>query len=224
LPALELLLEARSQAEQCGVDPWQFAVELPSLLALGASRSALRRLCLDHLVSHAVETTRLDSSTRTFKPVLNLSLPQASCFVLTDAGAGLVARARSGAHARKAPGPSTRSPALLPLWNPARRELSYAGQLVKAFRQPSPNQERILTVFEEEGWPPQIDDPLPPCSGIEPGGRLRDTIKHLNLHQTHPLLLFRGNGLGHGVLWEPAPSLLRASLEVPPTKSHHSDR
>ena len=37
-----------------------------------------------------------------------------------------------------------------------------ASAFVKQYRVPSPNQEAVLTVFQEEGWPPRIDDPLSP--------------------------------------------------------------
>jgi hypothetical protein len=79
------------------------------------------------------------------------------------------------------------------------------GKLVKRFRVPSPNQERILAAFEEEGWPPRIDDPLPPHPEQEPKRRLRDTIKSLNRHQINRLLHLTGDGTGQGVRWNTAP-------------------
>ena len=48
------------------------------------------------------------------------------------------------------------------MWDPERRELHVAGLIVKRFKWPAVNQEAILTAFAEEGWPPRIDDPLPP--------------------------------------------------------------
>jgi hypothetical protein len=39
--------------------------------------------------------------------------------------------------------------------------------VVKEFKLPAPNQETILTAFQEEGWPPRIDDPLPPVPQAE---------------------------------------------------------
>lgn len=89
----------------------------------------------------------------------------------------------------------------LPCWDGALRQLRWAGQLVKEFRVPAANQEAILTALEEEGWPPYLDDPLPPTNDIDPKARLHDAIKNLNRKQINRLLCFRGNGNGEGVLW-----------------------
>jgi hypothetical protein len=59
----------------------------------------------------------------------------------------------------------------------------------------------ILEVFQEEHWPPRIDDPLPPKPGIEPQRRLHDTINSLNRNQRHRLIRFFADGLGKGVRW-----------------------
>ena len=67
---------------------------------------------------------------------------------------------------------------------------------------PSLCQEAVLSAFEEEGWPPAIDDPLPPQVDQEPKRRLRDTIKSLNTNQLNPILSFRGDGSGLRILWE----------------------
>ena len=68
-----------------------------------------------------------------------------------------------------------------PRWDPNRRELWLDGLLVKRFRQPSPNQEKILSVFQEEGWPSSIDDPLPLDFGQNPKRRLNQTIREVKL-------------------------------------------
>jgi hypothetical protein len=87
-------------------------------------------------------------------------------------------------------------------WNDSRRELCVGEAIVKRYREPAPNQEAILRAFEEEGWPPRIDDPLPPVNGIDPKRRLKATIHDLNRNQRIPLVHFHGDGTGTGILWD----------------------
>jgi len=89
-----------------------------------------------------------------------------------------------------------------PKWNVERRELTVSGTVVKRFRWPAPNQEMILSVFSEEGWPSRIEDPLPQGKGLDPKRRLGDTIKCLNRNQNVNLIRFRGDGTGEGILWD----------------------
>lgn len=96
----------------------------------------------------------------------------------------------------------TKPQALRPIWDPERRELRVGEMVVKRFRQPAQNQELILTVFEEDGWPERIDDPLPPDPVRDPKERLHDVIKKLNRAQDVALIRFHGDGTGTGVLWE----------------------
>ena len=49
-----------------------------------------------------------------------------------------------------------------PKWNSNVGVLSFGVRIVKRFPRAARNQEIILSAFEEEGWPPRIDDPLPP--------------------------------------------------------------
>jgi len=92
--------------------------------------------------------------------------------------------------------------AVIPHWDPATRVLRLGGRIVKKFRVPSSTQEIILASFQEEGWPPCLDDPLPPINDGCPKDRLRDTIRHLNSNQKNRLIRFRGDGTGQGILWE----------------------
>ena len=90
----------------------------------------------------------------------------------------------------------------VPHWDSSRHELRLGGRLVKQFKQPSPNQETILMAFEEERWPARIDDPLPPVAEQCPKRRLHDAIKCLNRNHKSPLVRFRGDGTGEGIVWE----------------------
>ena len=69
------------------------------------------------------------------------------------------------------------APKILPHWNALRRELIVGGQVVKRFRVPAPNQEAVLTAFEEEGWPQRVYDPLSPNGDTDTKNRLHQTIK-----------------------------------------------
>ena len=89
----------------------------------------------------------------------------------------------------------------LPTWCGSTRRLMVGRELVKAFRVPSPNQINVLQVFEEEGWPLRIDDPLPPRPGIATKRRLVETIKSLNRSQKEAKIRFFGDGTGVGVCW-----------------------
>jgi hypothetical protein len=91
----------------------------------------------------------------------------------------------------------------IPTWDARHRELWFDGRLVKRFRVPAENQELVLAVFEEEGWPARIDDPLAPAHGLDVKARLQSTIKSLNRRQYAPLLRFFGNGCGRSVCWTP---------------------
>ena len=89
----------------------------------------------------------------------------------------------------------------IPCWDRRRRVLSVNRQIVKWFLRPAPNQEIILSAFEEEGWPFRIDDPLPPADELVAKTRLHDTIRWLNRNQRNRLLRFKGDGSGLGLCW-----------------------
>jgi hypothetical protein len=193
---LSLLLQAYEYALQVESDPWQFAVEITCLRSVGLTHSALRWLLGKGYAEHAVEAAAADTDRRLFHPVGSLALPDGACFLLTDRGVDL-ARAVLRADTPHRVALSH----LHPHWDQQRRELRCGELLVKAYRRPAPNQELVLAAFEEEGWPPQIDDPLPGSYELDTKQRLHDTIVRLNRNQKHRLLVFRGDGSGKGLCW-----------------------
>jgi hypothetical protein len=169
-------------------------------------------------VEHAQETTSPNHSNRTYRRGQSLLFAQRSCFVLTPAAAEFLMETSGIGEPNGLTQPILptvgRPPhevtlELGPRWDAQRRELYLDGQLVKRFRLPSPNQELILTVFEEERWPVRIDDPLPCHAEQDPKRRLHDTIKSLNRNQKFPLLRFMGDGTGQGICWDRAARLAR---------------
>jgi len=220
--ALAILAEAYHYACASEKDVWEFALELPNLAAAGVSINGLRWLACSGYVRHGEEIESAADGRRNFRLQAGLSFTQRSCFILTQAGIEFAERFAATDSKATAPTTSVRpangQPPLgaqdslepmcpdddpMPHWDHERRELRIMGIVVKQFRLPSPNQETVLQVFEEEGWPARIDDPLPPISDVEPKRRLHDTIKSLNRHQKAKRIRFMGDGRGEGVLWEP---------------------
>lgn len=207
LPGLDRLLRAYEYAAdvQCGV--WEFAVELRELLSDELTRSDLRWLLQKGYAEHAREVTLPGDEERAFHAVRGLSFLRRSCFVLTKRGAELFKQFRTASRVVPAQRLSAareveRIRCAIPRWDSDRQELRVDGQVIKQFKVPAPNQEMILAAFEEEGWPPRIDDPLPPQPDQDPKRRLHDTINSLNRNHRVELLRFIGDGSGTGIRWE----------------------
>ncbi len=211
LSGLAQLLDAWLYARDTNRARWDFAVSSATLRAAGMGWNDLRWLTCKGYVEHAREITRGGDTGRRFQPEGELVLHKRSHFVLTDGGADYVRSIERAVGRTDAPQESIegggepagriRTPPEGPHWDVQLRELRLNGRLVKRFLTPSPNQERILAVFQEEGWPPRIDDPLPPHPELDPKRRLRDTVKSLNHHQINPLLRLACDGTGQGVRW-----------------------
>ncbi|HEV3416084.1 MAG TPA: hypothetical protein VG056_04705 [Pirellulales bacterium] len=220
--ALAVLLEAYDYAQDLRLDPWDFAVELPTLRPLGLTNSDCRWLAGKGLVECAFELTLAGDERRSFRLCASLKLSKRTCLVLTEAGVAATGGKvqGNGRFERSSPviGMSGKSvhrpisfPAILasagsaeltPTWDRDRQQLRLGNVIVKQFKVPAPNQEAILAAFQEENWPPRIDDPLSPQPDQDPKRRLHDTINSLNRNQKRPLLRFLGDGSGQGVRWE----------------------
>ena len=224
---LALLERAYDYAKDADADLWDFALRIDKLYDVGVSISDLRWLIAKQFALHGQETSVYGDSHRSFQPIDGFNFERTSCLVLTPTGASLAEKIFrgsprcnqptqvNGTSSNKSAGPmaslngSSKTiyrygsrAKLKPNWDPNRRELRLADTVVKRFRRPAKNQETILCVFEEEGWPHHIDDPLPIQSHIDSQTRLHDAINRLNGHQANRLLRFNGNGRGTGVLWE----------------------
>lgn len=226
-PGLALLYDAYNYARELRRDPWDFAVEIRSLEGSGLTRSDIRWLVCKGFIRHAHEVQPAGGDERRFRSEPPLTFSKRTCFVLTEPGSRFALRLQQELRAAADAHLTTRNghavvPAngqmngwlpsfsLLrsqtPTWDGERHELRVAGQLVKIFKLPSPNQETVLMAFEEEGWPPRIDDPLSPAPEIDPKRRLHDTLKSLNRNQKNRLIRFMGDGTGEGIRWELIPA------------------
>ena len=190
--AMSMLYRSYCYARQAKRDIWDFSIELADFRAANLFSFDLRWLIAQGFVAHAQDASRIGEPIRRFVPVKNLSIPERSCFVLTKKGIGLVSAIKSkqcstnaSSSANYQPLPSAQAynngsecttSSLAPIWDPVVRELRLNSLLVKSYRRPAPNQERILNAFQEDDWPARIDDPLPPASELDCQRRLSATI------------------------------------------------
>lgn len=205
------LLEAFHYAGDLHRDVWDFAVELDSLEAAGVSRSGLRWMLCKGYVEHAREIAPLEDALRCFRRGPRLRFSPRSCFVLTPLGVEFVRSLLTGPKVGSAASlcqcgengrGCLRQLSDTPRWDRDRQELRLGAVVVKQFKVPAVNQEKVLAAFEEEGWPVHVDDPLSPQADQDPKRRLHDTINSLNRSQKQPLIRFYGDGSGQGLCWE----------------------
>jgi hypothetical protein len=186
-------------AQDLKIDPWEFALPLTHLIDLGVDICHLRWLVLRGYVTFRDRARRFQFSA-------NLAASGDPRFMITGTGvlaAGLgreEAGAPSGRCSNSAGTVSLCSQ--MPKWDGEIRVLYLGQQIVKRYLRPSPNQDVLLSAFEEEGWPCHIDDPFPLKGEIDPKRRLHDTLKWLNRYQENRLLRFSGDGRGEGIRWE----------------------
>lgn len=216
--ALMALLEARLLAQETGCDPWEFALQLLSLARSNVSDSVLRWLVVRGYAEHRLEDPTPFPGPRRFLSPGPLRLLETSCFLLTPRGFLLAQNLRAtlvGPSALPNDCHTSASPiavqlpddadvgftSLKPYFDTRSRTLWVGEEIVKQFRVPAGNQELILSAFQEEDWPDQVDDPLPPAPGLEPKRRLHDAIHRLNRNQKKRLVRFRGTALGRAILW-----------------------
>jgi hypothetical protein len=88
---------------------------------------------------------------------------------------------------------------LKPQWDKGRGELRVGDRVVRRVRSLAKNVICVLDVFQEEGWPHRLDDPLPGPSDQQVE-RLHETIRSLN--EGLKEISFHSDGGGQGITWE----------------------
>lgn len=203
LAAIDLLLHARAFADDVQCDAWAFAVDWATLRDRHVTLNDMRWLLMKGFVLCKSETTYSALKERRFRTSYGSSAAGNYSFILTAAGESLIREMFAPAdaivnhlntvkHIDDHPSP---------FWDASRRTLFFGKEIVKQFRVRADTQEMILAAFQEEGWPPQIDDPLPPRDNVDRKRRLHDTICRLNHKHRCERIRFSGNGTGEGVLW-----------------------
>jgi hypothetical protein len=204
IKVLKHLLSASNAAVDCQQCPNVFAVTFEELNQLGIANHLLRWLVHHSLIGRRI--TRGQTSQMPKQGVDHVgNYGPGDRFVITVNGKRLwqLIQESPGQHGSSICAVQQSDPAATrPIYDGEKHSLSLNGFEIKKFRWAASNQERILSAFQEEGWPRRIDDPLAQDSKVDPKSRLHDTIKCLNRSQIHQLIKFRGDGTGQGVLWE----------------------
>ena len=207
---LETLREALEYAHDLRASRWEFAVEWDVLRQFGVTPSDLRWLAGRGLIESGLEVTSPSSPQRSFQTCQQLVISKRSCFVLTDAGEELLANGRPPCSSRLVDRdwPSIAEPAedslhvALPQWDRDRLELRWGAMVLRQFKLPSADEERVLAAFEERGWPHRVSSPLPEDAERR---RLADCVASLNWRQRRPLLRFGCGEQRREVTWELCP-------------------
>jgi len=89
-----------------------------------------------------------------------------------------------------------------PYWDADEHELWFKGRVIKRYSREAKLQACILGAFQEEGWPPCIDDPLTGNAeqSLSRSSRFRNAVRKLNENVEQFGLGFKCNGRG-GVWW-----------------------
>ncbi len=86
-----------------------------------------------------------------------------------------------------------------PQWDSQRRQLRWAGKVVKEYGREAPGQMAVLDRFQAAGWPPRIDvEDLVPA-GASAKEWVRDTVTNLNRNLQG--IRFHADGANHRIAW-----------------------
>jgi len=93
-------------------------------------------------------------------------------------------------------------PALGPKFDKGRRVLTVHGKLVRQFYRDAENQIPILKAFQEQNWPPWIENPLGRPKPTDARHRLSDAVADLNEDQKEKLVRFWIEKGTQRIFWE----------------------
>jgi hypothetical protein len=187
------LLEAHDFAEECNCRNDLYSVGLNSLLSAGGLEPAIRWLIEVGHVRHLTDVAHKNGR----KAPRNMDN---SRFLLTQSGLEVAWHARLAEHSTNPDRTGNSRPHSLPRWNKDTWELWLRRSVIKRFGRPAKNQFLILAAFDESGWPPRIDDPLPRRNRAKAGKQLRNAIGRLNGNRKEALIWFHVES--RGIRWE----------------------
>src|ERR1700682_466278 len=153
---LIVLLEAYQYAQDLSFDPWDFAVELPTLRPLGLTNGDGRWLVGRGWIECGFELTLAGDERRSFRRSANLKLSKRTCLVLTESGVVAAGgelrddgRLEAGSVVVAAAGRATRHPESFPaiiaagaaeanpVWDRDRQQLRVGKVIVQQFKVPA---------------------------------------------------------------------------------------
>lgn len=209
LPAIRRLLLAVQYAQALSCDVLQFAISFSELKALGLTLLDAQYLFGKGWLVCAQDISLLSDIDRRFRSLPRVLEGPDICIALTCGGAEIMRRQLDSAGdaadqlppGEQRPASPSSTPKKAPHWDSLLQELRLGDHVVKHFRHPAPLQQLILATFEEDGWPPAIDDPLPSQRNQDPKRRLHYTVQNLNRAQHAPSIHFYINGNGQSIRW-----------------------
>ena len=181
---LLLLAEASDLAADTNCCAHKFAVKIGQLQRAGIHELHLRWLIEKHYIEHLLDTTVFGEHERSIRPTSSEHFSKRSCFLLTQLGRNfadsVLAPKQNEQLGTDKPLSLTGAQHALPVWDSNTKCLYFRNRIVKRFHRHSPNQELILSAFQEDGWPERLDDPLPPKGNADRSSRLSKTVYSLN--------------------------------------------
>jgi hypothetical protein len=161
--AVAVLLTLFEGARRHGRPADQDALNWNALSDLGLTPADVDALLAAGHLKHLEETTGRGTRRRTFDPAAGKGLTGASRFVLTERGAAYFREQLGGAEAGL--GVLLRETAAQaeerPCWDAREGTLRWRGEVVKRVRIDGDNQRCVLNALQKQGWPRQLDNPLP---------------------------------------------------------------
>jgi hypothetical protein len=205
--ALVLLNDATNFARDTGRDAWDYCLRLEELLSAGLTVADCRWLADKKLVE-ARDTARARGRGRGIRP-LRATFSRSTRFVLTAAGVAFAADLCSPIGRPRAPtgnGNPHRdwaSDAMGgPRWDPRLLVLQVDDIAVKEFQAKARNQLVIVSAFDTQGWPRQIDNPLDSGGPAQRAQALADAVHGLNRNLRAKVIRFHTAEKGASVRYE----------------------
>jgi hypothetical protein len=207
LKGLSSLADARLYAQMLKQNPWEFALQLFELRALGLTSADFRWLL--HSGYILLRPQRKSAVVKEFGCFRGIEFKEEWLVILRDEAVEEVRRFLRPAADRKAGGGrplilsnADASGRATVRFHAERRELFVGDRLVKRLPASARNQAAILEGFQTVSWQTRIANPLPAANSRRRAQQLRDTVHDLNAGQKPRRLRFHSDEKGRSIWWE----------------------